>query len=252
MLMPQAAIAQSIAIAAMPTFSAQAALGRLDEMRASLAASLRGVLLLSMPAAVGLILLRRPIVALLYQRGEFSAQSTELVAWALLWYAAGLVGHSVVEVLARAFYALHDTRTPVIVGATAMGLNVALSFLFVWLFSSIGWMPHGGLALANSTATALEMVGLLVLIRRKLGGLEGGRILKAFWQGAIGVIVMTISIVGFSMLSGGWSLLIQAIAGVAIGAAVYAGSLLVTQTAEIHYLIAGIRRRVQGLINAGR
>ena len=175
MLMPQAAIAQSIAIAAMPTFSAQAALGKLDEMRASLAASLRGVLLLSMPAAVGLILLRTPIVALLYQRGEFNAQSTELVAWALLWYAAGLVGHSVVEVLARAFYALHDTRTPVIVGATAMGLNVGLSFLFVWLFSSIGWMPHGGLALANSTATALEMVGLLILIRKKLAGMEGAR-----------------------------------------------------------------------------
>ena len=129
----------------MPTFSAQAALGKLNEMRASLAASIRGVLLLSMPAAVGLMLLRTQIVALLYQRGVFNAHSTELVAWALLWYAAGLVGHSVVEILARAFYALHDTRTPVIVGAAAMGLNIGLSFLFIWLFSSIGWMPHGGL-----------------------------------------------------------------------------------------------------------
>jgi putative peptidoglycan lipid II flippase len=205
-----------------------------------------------MPAAAGLVLLRRPIVALLYQRGEFTAQSTDLVAWALLWYAAGLVGHSMVEVLARAFYALHDTRTPVIVGATAMGLNVGLSFLFVWLFSSVGWMPHGGLALANSTATALEMIGLLVLIRRNLGGLEGMRILKAFWQGAIGVIVMTLAIVGFSLLAGNMRVWIQALAGVAIGVAFYAGSLLVTRTAEIHYLIAGIRRRVQGLIHADR
>lgn len=252
MLMPQAAIAQSIAIAAMPTFSAQAALGKLDEMRASLAASIRSVLLLSMPAAAGLILLRKPIIALLYQRGEFTAQSTELVAWALLWYAAGLVGHSVVEVLARAFYALHDTRTPVIVGATAMGLNVALSFLFVWLFSSIGWMPHGGLALANSTATALEMVGLLILIRRKLGGLEGARILKAFWQGAIGVVVMSIAIVGFSLVAGSWRLWIQALAGIAVGTSVYAGSLLVTRTAEIYYLVDSIKRRIPGIKNAGR
>ena len=103
MLMAQAAIAQSVAIAAMPTFSAQHALGKTDEMRASLAASLRGVILLSLPASVGLILLREPLISLLYQRGEFDAQDVQLVAWALLWYAVGLVGHSVMEVLTRAF-----------------------------------------------------------------------------------------------------------------------------------------------------
>ena len=73
MLMPQVAIAQSAAIAALPTFSAQAALGELDEMRASLAATLRGVLLLAIPASLGLVLLRKPVVALLYQHGEFTA-----------------------------------------------------------------------------------------------------------------------------------------------------------------------------------
>jgi len=103
MLMPQAAIAQSIAIAALPTFSAQVAQNRLGEMRSSLATSLRGVIFLALPASAGLILLRQPIIALLYQRGEFTSHSTSLVAWALLWYAAGLVGHSVVEILARAF-----------------------------------------------------------------------------------------------------------------------------------------------------
>ena len=109
---------------------------------------LRGVLLLSMPAAVGLMLIRKPIVALLYQRGEFTAHSTELVAWALLWYAAGLVGHSVVEVLARAFYALHDTRTPVIIGTIAMSLNIALSFfvhlaIFVDRMDAARWFGIG-------------------------------------------------------------------------------------------------------------
>jgi putative peptidoglycan lipid II flippase len=111
MLMAQAAIAQSVAIAAMPTFSAQYALGKLDEMRASLATSIRGVIFLALPASIGLILLREPIVAMLYQRGEFDARMTSLVAWALLWYAAGMVGHSILEVLTRAFYAQHDTRT---------------------------------------------------------------------------------------------------------------------------------------------
>ncbi|HNO86483.1 MAG TPA: murein biosynthesis integral membrane protein MurJ, partial [Anaerolineales bacterium] len=130
MLMAQAAIAQSVAIAAMPTFSAQHALGQTDEMRASLASSLRGVILLALPASVGLMLLRQPLISMLYQRGKFDASDVQIVAWALLWYAAGIVGHSIMEILTRAFYAQHDTRTPVIIGTIAMGLNVAFSILF--------------------------------------------------------------------------------------------------------------------------
>ncbi len=98
MTMPEVAIAQAIAIAALPTFSAQVARGELVEMRHSLASTLRGVLLLSLPATFGLILLRYPVIALLYQRGQFDVQSTDMVAWALLWYTVGLVGHSVVEI----------------------------------------------------------------------------------------------------------------------------------------------------------
>ena len=130
-------------------------------MRSSLASSLRSVLLLSLPASLGLIILRQPLIELLYQRGEFTAHSTQLVAWALLWYAVGLVGHSVVEILVRAFYAMHDTKTPVLIGIVAMSLNVVFSLLFIALFSRLDWMPLGGLALANSLATTLEMVALL-------------------------------------------------------------------------------------------
>ena len=102
-------------------------------MRASLSASLRVVLMLAVPASIGLILLRRPIVSILYEGNEFNAHSTDLVAWALLFYSIGLVGHCVVEIISRAFYALHDTKTPVIVGVGAMSLNLALSFVFVAL-----------------------------------------------------------------------------------------------------------------------
>jgi putative peptidoglycan lipid II flippase len=194
MLMPQAAIAQSIAIAAMPTFSAQVARGRLDEMRISLATSLRGALLLSIPASLGLILLRFPLIAALYQRGEFTERSTELVAWALLWYAAGLVGHCLVEILARAFYSLHDTRTPVLVGAAAMSLNILFSLAFAALFTRLGWMPHGGLAFANSLATALEAIGLLALIRHRLGGLQGQQMLTGGLQALAAGLAMTIGV----------------------------------------------------------
>jgi putative peptidoglycan lipid II flippase len=231
----------------MPTFSAQAALGKLNEMRASLAASIRGVLLLSMPAAAGLMLLRTPIVALLYQRGVFDAHSTELVAWALLWYAAGLVGHSVVEILARAFYALHDTRTPVIVGAAAMGLSIGLSFLFIWLFSSIGWMPHGGLALANSTATALEMVVLIIIIRKKLSGIEGTRVVKSVWQGLVGVVIMTVLILGVQRIFAGSSNAVICLAAILLGGVVYVATLYIIRTEEVGMLISAIRRRLMGI-----
>jgi len=134
------------------------------------------VLILSIPAATGLILLREPIVSLLYKGSAFTTYSVKLVSWALLWYSLGLVGHCLMEVTSRAFYALHDTKTPVIIGVGAMTGNLLLSILFSEIFSNFGWMPHGGLALANSTATAIESIILLILIKRKLNGINGKEI----------------------------------------------------------------------------
>ena len=203
MYMPLAAIAQSVAVAALPTFSDQAARGQLDEMRASLAVSLRGVLLLAVPASLGLMVLRKPLVALLYQHGDlFTDESTELVAWALLFYAFGLVAFSIVEIVSRAFYALHDTRTPVVVGVIAMSLNLVFSLLFSDLFRRIGWAPHGGLALANSVATYLEAFALLYLMRRRLGGLHGRSILAGFGQAGAAALVMWAVLVGWLLLAG--------------------------------------------------
>lgn len=225
MLMPQAAIAQSIAIAAMPTFSAQVALGKLDEMRISLAASLRGALLLSIPASVGLMMLRVPIITLLYQRGEFNERSTQMVAWALLWYAAGLVGHAVVEILTRAFYAQHDTKTPVMVGAVAMGLNILLSVLLSAVFYRLGWMPHGGLALANSLATGVEMVGLGVLMRKRLGGLGGEQIARAVLQGGGASLAMALGLWVWMQVTPSLPAWQVGTGGVALGGIVFAATL---------------------------
>ncbi|MGA9531187.1 MAG: murein biosynthesis integral membrane protein MurJ [Anaerolineales bacterium] len=194
MLMPQAIIAQAIAIAALPTFSAQAASGAFDRMRTSLAATLRGVLFLALPASLGLILLRRPIVAMLFQRGAFDVRSTDLVAWPLLWYAAGLVGHSLVEIVARAFYALQDTKTPVFLGTAAMTLNVVLSLALAALFRRWGLPPHGGLALANSIATAIEAGGLLILMQRRLGGLAFKRIRRGLAVTVIATGLMSVAL----------------------------------------------------------
>jgi len=244
MLMPQAAIAQSLAIAAMPTFSAQAALGKLDELRSSLAGALRGALLLALPAAVGLILLREPLIQFLYERGEFTSRSTEMVAWALLWYAAGLPAHSVVEIVSRAFYALHNTRTPVLIGAAAMSLNLAFSFLFSAWFERIGWMPHGGLALANVLATTLEMLILLLLMRRRLNGLEtrliGGSMLRSCLS-AGGMAAMLVIWLRYTPALPTW---LTALGGIAIGGFVYILLLLLLREPQAGRLASAIRRRI--------
>lgn len=221
MTMPQVVIAQAIAIAALPTFSSQVSLGRLGEMRDSLAATLRGAILLALPATLGLILLRRPIIVALLQGGEFDAHSTDLVSWALLWYVAGLVGHSVVEILSRAFYAMHDTKTPVFVGVAAMSLNLVFSLAFSALFQRVGWGPHGGLALANSAATALEMGGLLVLMRRRLHGLEGRKILMGLSQAIVATLTMSAVLWLWGKSTAGQSAWFATGGGVVLGAGTF-------------------------------
>ena len=245
MLMPQMAVAQSAAIASLPTFSAQVALGQFDEMRKSLASTLRGVLLLAIPASVGLILLRTPLVAALYQRGAFTPRSTQLVAWALLWYAAGLVGHSLVEILSRAFYALHDTRTPVIVGVVAMGLNIGLSLGFAVLFEDLGWLPHGGLALANSLATALESVVLITIIRKRLKGLRGAFIWKGVGIAILGAGLMAGAVIGWQALVGGSSRLVTLFGALGVGMAVYVGWVWLLKVPELLSVLRALRNRIR-------
>ncbi len=244
MLMAQAAIAQSVAIAAMPTFSAQFALGKLEEMRISLSASLRGVIFLALPASLGLMILREPIVSLLYQRGQFDARMTALVGWALMWYAAGMVGHSIMEVLTRAFYAQHDTRTPVVIGAMAMGLNVVFSFAFSSLFARLGWMPHGGLALANSLATALEATALFVTMRKRLDGIHGTHLLRGLTLALGGTLTMSAVLLGILRLFSGQSAWLLAPGGILAGGLTYALTLAALRVPEGQALLAALRRRL--------
>lgn len=245
MTMPQVVIAQSIAIAVLPTFSAQFARGKMDEMRGSLAAALRGMFLLALPATFGLIILRGPIVAALFQRGAFNARSTEMVAWGLLWYTLGLMGHSVVEILSRAFYAMHNTRTPVMVSVGAMSLNVLFSFAFSTLFVQLGWMPLGGLALANTVATSLEAVALLVLIRKRTGGIEGQSLARGFGLAAAATLGMSLVLVGWMQAGGQFGPWVVTIGGILLGGVAYAGLALAFKIPEVRSVLNLARQRFQ-------
>lgn len=178
LLLPQGVIAQSVANAVFPTFSIHVARGESDKLRSTLGQVLRAVLFLAIPASVGLVVLRLPIVRLLYERGAFTPADSQATAWALLFYGLGLVAHALVEIITRAFYALHDTRTPVLVGGATMALNVILSLTLIRVMgdpSSLVRGPLAGLALANTLATTLEGIVLIALIRARVGGLEGRR-----------------------------------------------------------------------------
>ena len=245
MVMAQAAIAQSVAIAAMPTFSAQHALGKVDEMRSSLASALRGMFLLSLPASVGLILLARPIISMLFERGEFTASTAEMTAWALVWYAAGLVGHSIMEVLTRAFYAQQDTKTPVIIGVIAMGLNVVFSIWFSKLFAQIGWYPLGGLALANSFATALEAIVLFIFMRKRLNGIEGKSITDGAWRVGLAGLGMAIGLLVWIQATGGMMWWLIALGGVAMGGIIYLAGVVILKVPEIKLLTSAVSRRLK-------
>jgi putative peptidoglycan lipid II flippase len=245
MLMAQAAIAQSVAIAAMPTFSEQFALGKLEEMRSSLASSLRGMLFFAVPASLGLILLREPIAAVLFQNNS-NANLTKLIAWSLLWYAAGMIGHSVLEVLTRAFYAQHDTKTPVQIGVIAMGLNVILSFSFSAWFASIGLMPLGGLGLANSLATALEAIVLFIIMRRRLNGIDGHVLARGFGKSALAGLGMGISLFYWMKATGEMNQWIILLGGMAAGVLLYTFFGWTLKSPEIKMLTSSVSRRLKG------
>jgi putative peptidoglycan lipid II flippase len=236
MLLPQGIFALGIATAVFPTFSDLAARGENRDLRVTLSKTLRLVLFISVPCSVALILLREPLTSLLLERGRFDPSSTQAVAWALQFYALGLVAHSVLEIVTRGFYSLHDTRTPVAMGAGAMILNITLSLLL------IGPLRHGGLALANSLATIIETIVLLIILRGRLGGLESGALLRSTGRTVVATAVMGGAILWFTAWTQTSHIVWRAGGAVLLGAAVFLAVSLVTHSAELRSLRSALRR----------
>ncbi|NOZ28748.1 MAG: murein biosynthesis integral membrane protein MurJ [Chloroflexi bacterium] len=237
MLLPQGVIAQAVATAAFPTFAAQVARDARGEMRVTLNATLRAILLLTIPASVGLIALRVPLIRLLLERGAFDERSTRAVAIALALYATGLVAHSVVEIVSRAFYALHDTWTPVWVGMAAMALNVVLSLLL------IRPLAHGGLALANSLATTVEMLALIGFMHHRLGGVRVRPLARSALQAGVAALLMGGLLWWWQRGWGGGAPWWTVSSGILLGAAAYVATLLVIGGEEVRAMWSVVARR---------
>lgn len=248
LMLPQGLIAQSVATVVFPTFAAQVADGDAAGLRHRLGQVLRAVLFLSLPATVGLVVLRLPIVRLLFERGDFTAADSQAVAWALLFYGLGLAAHSLVEIVTRAFYALHDTRTPVLIGGAAMALNIVLSLTLIRVMGEPDTLvrgPFAGLALANTLATSLEGGLLLVLIRPRVGGLEGARLAVSLGKAGLASLLMGLALAALMPVMDALGQIVGPLAGIALGGAVFWATAWLLGSEEARLFTGAALRRLR-------
>ncbi|MCU0249214.1 MAG: murein biosynthesis integral membrane protein MurJ [Vicinamibacterales bacterium] len=184
MYMPIGIFGVSIATAVVPTLSRHAARSDIAGMRDTVSSGLRLMLMLNVPATVGLMVLATPIVALIFEHGRFTAADTAATAAALVCYAPGLIGYSAVKIAVPAFYSLRDSRTPVLVSVATVLVNVGLNLALVRL------MGFQGLALGTSASALVNAGVLLWLLRPRLGGLDQRRVRDSFARIGAASLVM--------------------------------------------------------------
>jgi len=217
MQLPETIIGTAFGLVAFSTMAELGARGDLTGLRQTLAESLRTVLALASPAALALIILGRPLLQFLYQRGSFDAAATEAVYIPLSFFAVGLPAHAAIELVARAYFAQKDTVTPLLIAVGSAVANILLGILLM------GRLGTGGLALANSLAVSGEALVLLAFLRKRLGGVEGrqsARSLARVLLACLGMGAAMIAVLAWGERADVPSVVLAVLAG-GIGGAVY-------------------------------
>src|SRR6476646_6820877 len=173
MQLPLGIFGVAVGTVTLPLVSRTAALGDMDGFRSALAHALRLVTLLTIPAAIGLIVLAGPIISVIYEHGRFTSEATRQTAGALQFYAIGLAAYSAVKVLAPAFYALDKRYLPMMVSIFSIAINFVLNWFFMFRMS----LGHRGLALSTSLVALTNFLLLYIMMRKYAGPLETGAIL---------------------------------------------------------------------------
>jgi putative peptidoglycan lipid II flippase len=245
MYLPIGLFGVSIATAALPDLSRQASDTDKSAMRATLSSALRMMLMLNVPATVGLVVLAHPIVELILEHGRFMPTDTTATAQALMFYAPGLLGYSAVKIASPSFYALRDSRTPVIISIASVMLNLALNLVLV------GVMGYRGLALGTAIAAVFNALALLVLLGRRIGGLEGARIATALLKIMIASAVMGAAALLMSrwleaaVPGEQWYIrMMQVFGAIAAGVIVLMGSAKLLRIAELDAAMSRVVRRI--------
>jgi putative peptidoglycan lipid II flippase len=175
MLLPMGMFGVALGTAALPTMSSLAVREEIEKLKDTLDTALRMIVFVMAPATVGLIVLREPVIRLLFQRGEFTAQeSLAMTASALMFYSVGLVAYGSAKSLVAAFYSMKDTKTPVRCSAVAMVSNIILNLILM------RYLELGGLALATALSSMINVALLTRFLRKKIGG-----VLRPSWGGSV-------------------------------------------------------------------
>jgi putative peptidoglycan lipid II flippase len=237
MLLPQGIFVMAVTTAIFPTLSKLIAESRVSEMVTILQRGIKAILLLAVPGAVGLIVLRQPIVSLLFERGAFDAEATAMTANALLYFTFGLVGLCLYLPLTRGFYALCDMRTPLFVSLATVAIKLILSLLF------IRFLHHAGLALATSVTVLVNMLVLAVLLQHRLPGLFD----RSFFSFASAIVIVSAlmgigvnrldSLLAAHLVPGGWTLAVRVGADLAFGTALFLCIAWLLRLDELRYLV---------------
>ena len=197
MQLPEVVIGTAIGVVVFPTLAGIAEKGDREALRRTFSWALRLILTLCIPAAVGLLVLGRPLTALVLQGGKFDAAATERVYFALQIFALGLVTHSLLEVVARLFYAQRDMWTPLWAALAGLTVNVGIGWLL------LPKLAHGAIALSNSLGAGTQVVILSLVARRRLQGIDGRALGRVSLRAAVASAVMGGAVLGFNALMSG-------------------------------------------------
>jgi putative peptidoglycan lipid II flippase len=235
--------AVSLSTVVLPALSRAAAIGDAAGVRETLGTAIRLLLFVTLPATLGLVVLRLPIIHVLFERGRFGPEDTVFTASALAYYALGLLPYAAVSVLAAAFYAHRDTRTPVFVAALTFGIHIGLNYA---LSRPMG---HDGIALSTALSALIDAALLFWLLQRRVGSLLSGEVLRAGLRAAAATAGMAAALLAAASR---WNVLaapgIVAKAGllaalVAGGGLVYLGIAALLGSREVRLLKAMVTRQ---------
>jgi putative peptidoglycan lipid II flippase len=246
MQLPLGIFGVAVGTVTLPLVSRTAALGDMAGFRSALAHAIRLVTLLTIPAAVGLILLAQPIISVIYQHGRFTAEATRQTAAALQFYAIGLAAYSAVKVLAPAFYAIDRRYLPMMVSM----FSIAVNFVLNWFFMFKVGLGHRGLALSTSIVALTNFLLLYIMMRKYAGPLETGTLF-----GLLGKLVVPLALLaGVCWLALGtvfqpgahlpeWQKVFGVLLVISVAAGVFFGSAFLFRVDEVRDVVDLVKRK---------
>ena len=246
--LPYGVFAMGIGTAVLPTLSRKYAAGDFDDFRNILTRSLTSVLFLSMPAAVGFIVLKEPIVRAIFNwGGKFDEESVAIVAGILAFFSFAMITQSIVATINRGFYALHDTKTPLLTGIVAVVLNFSFGFAFYRLTN----LQASGMALSYSIISTVNAILLMILLNRKIKGIHLNKffifVVKAIPASVVmGVVLFLLDGLPVNMVTKPQQLIFLMVE-IIVGVLVYISVMILLKGEEAVYLAGIIKIKINGI-----